>query len=71
MHKNAANLYNTLLAIYFNEYNNFTDEWKDKINKKYNPSNFFVKGHKYDEWYKKDEEKNNSQTEETIAEIVN
>ena len=71
MHKNDANLYNTLLAIYFNEYNNFTDEWKDKINKKYNPSNLSVKGHKYDEWYKKDEEKNNSQPEETIAEIVN
>ena len=27
------------------------------MNKKYDPSNLFIKGYKYDKWYKKDEEK--------------
>ena len=40
------------------------------MDKKYDPSNLFIKGYKCDEWYKKDEEKNKSQPEETIAERV-
>ena len=32
--------------------------------------NLFLKNYKYDEWYKKDEEKSKSQTGETIAERV-
>ena len=40
------------------------------MDKKYDPSNLFIKGYKCDEWYKKDEEKNISQPEETIAERV-
>ena len=57
MYNNDAVLYSTLLAIYFNDYiNNITDEKKEEIDKKYDPSNLFLKGYKYDEWYKKDDE---------------
>ena len=57
MHKNAANLYNTLLPIYFNDYNNIEDVKKEMMDKKYDPSNLFLKGYKYDEWNKTNEEK--------------
>ena len=30
VYKNVVNLYNTLLAIYFNNYNSITDEEKSK-----------------------------------------
>ena len=41
------------------------------MDKKYDASNLFVKGYKYDKWYKKlDIEKNKSQPEENIAERV-
>ena len=57
MYKNAANLYNTLLVIYFNYYDIITDEEKKEMDKRYDPSYLFLKNYKYDEWYKKDEEK--------------
>ena len=38
------------------------------MDQKYDPSNLFLKSCKYDQWYKKDEEKSKSQPEETIAE---
>ena len=65
MYKNAANLYNTLLAIYFNDYSNIADVKKEMMDKKYN---LFLKGYKYDEWNKTNEEKSKLQPEETIAE---
>ena len=38
------------------------------MDKKYDPSNLFLKGHIYNEWYKKDEKKKNaSQLENTIS----
>ena len=40
---------------------------KEEIDKKYDPSNLYLKGYKYDEWYKKDEGKSKSKPEETIA----
>ena len=70
MYKNVVNLYNVLLAIYFNDCNSITDEEKEEIDKKYDPSNLFLKFYIYDEWYEKDEEKSKSQPEETIAERV-
>ena len=33
MYKNVVNLYNTKLAIYFNNYNNITDEEKKMMDK--------------------------------------
>ena len=39
----------------------------DKI---YDPSNLFIKNYKYDDWYKKNEEKSKSQPEEIIAERI-
>ena len=59
--KNVVNLYNTLRAIYFNDCNNITDEEKEEMEKKYDPS----KHYKYDESYQKDEKKS---LEEAIAE---
>ena len=72
VYRNAATLYNSLLAICFNDYNNITDEIKEQMDTKYikNPSNLFLKGYKYDQWYKKDGEKSKSQSEEAIGESV-
>ena len=70
MHKNATNLYNKLLAIYFKECSSISNEGKEKVDKKYDPSNLFIKDYKYDKWYKNDEEKSKSQPEETIADKV-
>ena len=53
MYKRTVNLYNTLVAIYFNEFNNITDEEKEEMDKKCDLRNLLLKGHKYDEWYKK------------------
>ena len=49
--------------MYFNDYYSITDD------ENY-PSNLFLKGYKYNEWYKNDEEKSKSQLEENIAEGV-
>ena len=38
MYKNAANIYNTLLAITFNDSNNIAYEEKEEMNKKYDPT---------------------------------
>ena len=40
------------------------------MDKNYDPRNLFLKGYKYDGWYKKDEGKSKSQPEENIAEKV-
>ena len=40
------------------------------MDKKYDPCHFFLKGYKYGEWLKKDEEKIKSQQDETIAKRV-
>ena len=44
---------------------------KKRLVTKYDCSNFIIKSHKYDEWYKNDEEKSKFQPEEIIAERVN
>ena len=65
MYKNAADLYNILIYICFKEHK------EEKIDKKYKASNLFLKGCKQDKLCKKiDEEKGESEPEETIAEIV-
>ena len=43
---------------------------KKEMDKKFDPSILFLKPYKYNEWYKKDEEKSKSQPKGTIAEIV-
>ena len=45
-------------------------ETKEQMNKICYPCNLFLKGYKYDGWYRKDQEKSKSQLEETIAERV-
>ena len=40
------------------------------MDEKYDPSNLFIKGLKYDNWYKIYKEESKSQAEETIAERV-
>ena len=74
MHINVVNLYDTLLAIYFNDCNSITDEEIEEMGKKYDPSNLFPKGYKYDKWDKKldettesYEDESKSQPEETVA----
>ena len=50
--KNAANLYNTLLTIYFNNYNSIRDKKIEEIDKRYDLINLFLKDYKYDVLYK-------------------
>ena len=70
MYKSVKNLFNSLLSIYYNDYNNIPDEEKEKMGEKYNPSNLLVKGHRFIESKKEDKEKSKSRPEETIAEKV-
>ena len=43
---------------------------KEEMDKKCDHNNLFLKNYKYNEWYKKDEEKSELQPEEAIAERV-
>ena len=36
------------------------------MDKTYDPSNLFIKGYKYDKWYKKDEEKSKSKSDKLL-----
>ena len=57
-------MYDKLLSIYYDEYNDITDKEKEKMGEKYIPKNLLLKGQRFIE------EKSNSQSEETIAEKV-
>ena len=70
VYNNVIKLYNILLSIYFNDYNNTTNEEKEKMSEKYNPNNLLIKGYTFIESKKEDEEKSKSQPEETIAKTV-
>ena len=70
MYKNAVNLYNTLIVMYFGDCNNIKNDEKNEIHKKYDPNNLFLKVYKYDKWFKSAEEKGESQPEETKSERV-
>ena len=47
MNDKAKNLYSILLSIYYNDYNDITDEEKEKVGKRYNPNNLLIKGQKF------------------------
>ena len=68
VYNNAIKLYNKLISNYLNDYDTTTDEEKEKMVKKYNPNNLFIKGYRYIESKKEDEEKSKWPPEETIAE---
>ena len=53
VYNNALSLYNKLLSIYFNIKNGK----KEEVDKKYNPSSLFIKGYKFIDSQKEDEEK--------------
>ena len=53
----ASELYNELLKVYFDEYNDVSDA-KRKMNSKYNPTNLRLDAYDYEEWFKG--ESNNS-----------
>ena len=65
---NARKLYDMLLNIYFDDYNNITDEEKEKLGEKCNSINLLIKGQRCIGLKK--EKKSKSQPEETIAEGV-
>ena len=70
MYKNAKNLFNNLLSIYYNDYINIPDEEKKKMGEKYNPSNLLIKCLTFIESKKEDKETNKLQAAETIAERI-
>ena len=43
-YNNDKKLYSILLNIYCNDYNDMTDEEKEKMDEKYNPNDLFIKG---------------------------
>ena len=45
--KNAVNLYNKLLNIYFIDYSYIKKEKNEEMDKKYDSGNFFLEGIKY------------------------
>ena len=70
VYNNAKRLYSILLSIYNNNYNDITDEEKERVGKKYDPKNLVINGQSFIESKKKDEEKSKSQLEESIAKRV-
>ena len=64
MYKNARELYSKLISIYYDDYNDITDEEKKRMSKKYDPKNLVIKGQRFNE------EKSESRSERTIAERV-
>ena len=72
VYNNAKNLFNKLLSIYCNDYNNTPDEEKEKMGEKIIIviGDLLIKGTRFIELKKEDKEKSKSQPEETIAEIV-
>ena len=70
MNDKAKKLYSILLSIYYNDYNDITDEEKEKVGKRYNPNNLLIKGQKFIERKVEGRGKSKSQPEEIIAERV-
>ena len=64
MYKNARELYSKLISIYYDDYNDITDEEKKRMSKKCDPKNLVIKGQRFNE------EKSESRSERTIAERV-
>ena len=65
---NAKNIFSKLLSIYYDDYNDITDEEKEKMGEKYNPRNLHLKGQRSIE--SKKAENSNSQPEEAIDKRV-
>ena len=42
-YKSAKELYRKLLSIYHNDYNDISDEEKERMDEKYNPKNLLIK----------------------------
>ena len=68
MYNDAKKLYSKLLSIYYDDYDNVTDEEKERMGEKYNSKNLLLKGQRFIELKK--EQKSKSQPEESIAERV-
>ena len=47
MYNKAKKLYNKLLSIYYDDYNDITDDEKEKIGEKYSPKNLLSKGQRF------------------------
>ena len=47
VYNNARKLYSKLLSIYYNDYNDVTDEEKEGMGKKYDPINLLIKGQRF------------------------
>ena len=52
MNDTASELYEDLLEIYFDEYNDLSDAEKSKVDRKYDPINRTLDEYGYNKWYK-------------------
>ena len=50
MHDTASEVYNELLEIYSDEYNELADAKKRKLNDNYDPESLFLKEYDYSVW---------------------
>ena len=59
VYNNSRKLYSRLLNIYYNDYNDISEEGKEGMGKKCNPKNLLIKGQRFAE----DKEKSKSHLE--------
>ena len=60
----SSELYNDLLEIYFDEYNDLQVSKRKKINSKYNPDNLMLDTCEYENWYEEESDDSTLKNEE-------
>ena len=71
VYNNAKKLYSILPSIYYNDYNDITDEENGRMGKKYNPKNLLIEGESFIESKKEDEEKSKLQPKKLLLKEEN
>ena len=55
MYDSASELYNDLLVTYFDEYNDLSDDKRNKMGPEYKPEELILEGYDYSVWSKNEE----------------
>ena len=51
----SSELYNNFLEIYYDEYNELSDDKRNKMDPQCDPKNLFIEGHDYSVWLENEE----------------
>ena len=65
MYDKASDLYNDLLAIYFNEYNQLSVAKRNKMKHKYDPIKLFLETCNYDVWFENEKSTDKEELSDT------